>query len=274
MAPMTLLNIWKFDSYQDFMKAYLKTLPSNGRGYAVKISNALKIHPTLLSQIMQGHRDLTLEQASLFCDYVELSEKEGDIFMKLVELSRAGNQSLKTRLKRQLEDLRAHYQEVKAHIPDSAKELTEEEKSIFYSSWQYSAFRMKCSLQEPRSLAQMANELNTTLERAQTISAFLLKTGLIKERNNRWVLGPSNTHIKAESPWSTRHHLNWRARNLGEVENVGSEELCFTAPFSCSAKDLKKIREVLLAAVKETSSTVKQTKPENVYTLCIDLMKL
>jgi uncharacterized protein (TIGR02147 family) len=271
---MALTAIWKFDSYQDFMKAYMKSLPHNGRGYSTKMASALSIHPTLLSQILQGHRDLTLEQAALFCDHVRLSEKEGDLFLKLVEYSRAGNESLRKRLRRQLEEMKSEYKEVRAHVASSAKDLTDEEKSIFYSSWHYSAFRMMCSLKAALSLEDIAANLQITRERAQTVETFLLKTGLIVETKGRLVLGPSNTHVGAESYWSTRHHLNWRTKNLNKIEHLTKEELCFTAPFSCSAQDFKKIKESVLDLVKETSSTVSKTTPEHVYTLCIDLLKL
>jgi uncharacterized protein (TIGR02147 family) len=271
---MALLAIWKFDAYQDFMKAYMKSLPHNGRGYSTKMAEALSIHPTLLSQIMQGHRDLTLEQAALFCDHVRLSEKEGDLFLKLVEFSRAGNESLRKRLLRQLDTIKSEYKEVRAHVATSAKELTDEEKSIFYSSWQYSAFRMMCSLKVAVSAEEIATHLQITRERAQTIETFLLKTGLIMEQKGRLVLGPFNTHVGAESYWSTRHHLNWRTKNLNKVEHLSKEELCFTAPFSCSAQDFKKIKESVLALIRETSSTVSKTTPEHVYTLCVDLMKV
>lgn len=271
---MILLNIWKYDSYHEFMRAYIKSLPQHGRGYAVKIAEALKIHPTLLSQIVQGHRELTLEQASLFCDYVKMSDRESDLFIKLVELSRSGNQSLKYRLKRQLEEMRAHYKEVKAHVSPHATELNDEDKSIFYSSWQYSACRMICSLENPPSLDEISKSLNISADRARAILDFLLRTGLIKEEQGRLVLGPSHTHIGSNSPWVARHHLNWRTKNLNKIENITKEELCFTAPFSCSSEDFKLIRESLLSLIKEITQTVSKTKPENVYSVCIDLMKI
>jgi uncharacterized protein (TIGR02147 family) len=205
---------------------------------------------------------------------VHLSEKEGDLFLKLVEFSRAGNESLRKRIKRQLDAIKNENKEVRAHIPTSAKELTEEEKSIFYSSWHYSAFRMMCSLKTALSAEEIAHNLNITRERAQTVETFLLKTGLILETKGRLVLGPQYTHLGAESYWSTRQHLNWRTKNLNKIEHLTKEELCFTAPFSCSAQDFKKIKDNILDLVKETSSIVSKTTPEHVYTLCVDLMKV
>jgi uncharacterized protein (TIGR02147 family) len=271
---MALPAIWKCDSYQEFMKGYMKSLPHNGRGYSTKVAKALGIHPTLFSQILQGHRDLTLEQASLFCDHIHFSEKDSELFLKLVEFSRAGNESLRSRIRRQLDGLKSEYKEVRAHVGSSTKELSEEEKSIFYSSWHYSAFRMMCSLRDPLSVEEIAAHLQISGERAKVVETFLLRTGLIVETDGRLNMGPFNTHVRAESAWSTRHHLNWRTRNLNKIEHITKEELSFTAPFSCSAKDFKRIKESILELIKETSSVVGKTTPEHVYTLCIDLMNV
>ncbi|MNL47097.1 hypothetical protein D3C87_1698640 [compost metagenome] len=124
------------------------------------------------------------------------------------------------------------------------------------------------------SSAEIAAELKISRERAEEIENFLLKTGLIVEEEGVLRMGPSTTFVPADSHWSTRHHLNWRTKNLNRIEHVTKEELCFTAPLSCSADDFKKIKESVLELIKGTRATVSKTTPENVYTLCIDLLKL
>lgn len=267
-------EIWKWPDYRQFLRNYIASHPKKGRGASSLISTAIGIHSSLFSQILSGRRNFTPEQASLFCDYAELSDIESTYFLKLVEVERAGNQSLKTRLQKEIHELRGHFLEVKAHVQPPTKSLSEHEKSVFYSSWHYSAVRMLCGLEKPITLEEIARTTRLSKKRISEVVKFLLQTGLIVEVNAKLELGPNATHIEAESPWSTRHHINWRVKSFEKIERLQKDELCFTAPFSCSNADHEKIREELLKCIKEISKRVSNSGPQRAGVLCIDLLNI
>lgn len=87
-------------------------MPRRGRGELTKIAAALRVHPTFISQVFRGPRELSLEQAALLAYHLQLSEPEREFFIDLVGLSRAGNDPLKTVLKRRMTMLKEQNQPV------------------------------------------------------------------------------------------------------------------------------------------------------------------
>ncbi len=267
-------KLWQFDDYREYMKAFIQYQPNGGRGQAGKIAAALGIHSTLLSQILNGHRDLTMEQASLFCDYDDMSEAESDLFLNLVSLSRAGNESLRKKLRKQIEEQKNSFSEVRKRVGIVHKKLNTYEQSVFYSSWQYSAIRMLASLEQVPDLNEMAPMLGLTRQRLTEMVDFMLEKGLLIENKGGIKMGHAKTHVDAKSQWASRHHSNWRTRRLTELDNVGDQEICFTSPFSCSAKDYKKIREIFLSAIQEAMQIIADSPSEETHVLCMDLFDM
>jgi uncharacterized protein (TIGR02147 family) len=267
-------NIWQFDHYRDYLKAFIQYQPNGGRGQASKISSALGIHTTLFSQILNGHRDLTMEQASLFCDYDGMSEDESELFLAMVSLSRAGNESLRKKLKKQIEEQKASFNEVKKRVGSVSKKLTTFEQSVFYSSWKYSAIRMLASMEKVPDLNEMAQMLGLTRQRLTEMVDFMIEKGLLIEEKGRVKIGHAKTHVDAKSQWAVRHHTNWRTRNLTRLEVIADHEICFTVPFSCSKKDYQKIREVFLQAIEQASKIVGSSQGEETHVICLDLFDM
>lgn len=271
---MNKLQIWQFNDYRDYLKAFVQYQPNGGRGQASKISNSLGIHTTLFSQILNGHRDLTLEQASLFCDYDNMSEGESDLFLNMVSLSRAGNESLRKKLRHQIEEQKSSFSEVRKRIGSVSKKLTTYEQSVFYSSWKYSAIRMLASLDKVPDLNEMAQMLGLSRQRLTEMVDFMLEKGLLVEEKGRVKMGHAKTHVDAKSQWATRHHTNWRTRNLTRLEVIADHEICFTVPFSCTKEDYQKIREIFLQAIEQASKIVGSSDGEETHVLCMDLFDM
>ncbi|MBO9668132.1 MAG: TIGR02147 family protein [Bdellovibrio sp.] len=267
-------KLWQFDDYREYMKAFIQYQPNGGRGQATKIATALGVHSTLLSQILNGHRDLTMEQASLFCDYDDMSESEAELFLNMVSLSRAGNESLRKKLQKQIEEQKNSFSEVRKRVGVVHKKLNTYEQSVFYSSWQYSAIRMLASLEKAPDLNEIAQLLGVTRQRLTEMVDFMLEKGLLIEEKGRIKIGHAKTHVDAKSQWATRHHANWRTRRLTELDRIQDDQICFTAPFSCSEKDYNKIREILLNAIEEVSQTVAESPSEETHVLCMDLFNM
>ncbi|WP_413557872.1 TIGR02147 family protein [Bdellovibrio sp. HCB209] len=271
---MNKLQIWQFSNYRDYLKAFIQYQPNGGRGQASKISSALGIHTTLFSQILNGHRDLTLEQGALFCDFDGMNESEADLFLNMVSLERAGNESLRKRLKKQIEEQKATFSEVRKRIGSVNKKLTTYDQSVFYSSWKYSAIRMLASLEKVPDLNEMAQMLDLTRQRLTEMVDFMLEKGLLVEEKGRVRIGAAKTHVDAKSQWATRHHTNWRTRNLTRLEVIADHEICFTVPFSCTKEDYKKIREIFLQAIEDASKIVGNSDGEETHVLCMDLFDM
>ncbi|MGH1468660.1 MAG: helix-turn-helix domain-containing protein, partial [Bdellovibrionales bacterium] len=70
------MKIYDYLDYKAFIKAYVKELPKEGRGEYGRLAKASQISSTLVSQVFNGDRDLTLEQSFLVSEYLNLSVDE------------------------------------------------------------------------------------------------------------------------------------------------------------------------------------------------------
>jgi uncharacterized protein (TIGR02147 family) len=263
------MKVFDFENYRDFLRLTLQNLPKRGHGQAAKIAQALDIHPSLVTLVLQGKKDFTLEQASDLAEFWGFSELEADYFVALVGVARAGRESLRRRLRRQLGKLRAQAATLKDLIPP-ATELSAEAKSIFYSQWYYSAIRMLSSLERYHSADAIADRLGLPRAKVNVALEFLLRHGLCVEEAGKLRMGAQSTHVGNDSPLVTRHHVNWRERGIACVENMRDDELFFTSPVSIARKDVPRVRKVLVQAIEDAFKIIDPSACEEVACLNID----
>jgi uncharacterized protein (TIGR02147 family) len=264
------MSIFSFDGYRPYLKDYLLKLPKKGHGELTKIAKVLGVHSTLLSLILSGERDLTLEQAFNLALYLELTDIESDFLSLLVQLSRAGNHRYKAKLKHKIEVLRSEANKISNRF-EHEKTLTEEQRSVFYSTWLYSAIRLYTSTREKGvTLEEVTQKFSLDRKRTLGILNFLVSTGLLCEESDHYKMGVQRTFIEQGSPHLTKHHSNWRVKAIQKSDHLSDQELMFTSPVSISKQDFGKIRESLAELLKSVSSTVKESTAEDIACLNID----
>ena len=263
-------SLFSMVNFRQYVHLWVK---AHGRGEFRRIAESLNIHTTLVSQIFSGKKCLTEEQAAKLCDYMRLNPLESDYFLKLVQLERAGNESLRKLYSRHLKQLQIQSSEIKTRVPE-AEALTEADSAIFYSSWQYSLIRLLTSIPDFKKSEQIAAKLGLPLSRVQEILDFLVSRRLCSVTNGLYHRTEKNTHAEARSPFAIRHHQNWRVKAINLQEQLTQGDLSFTAPISISRQDFEKVREILLATISELSNVVVKSKEEEVAYLGIDWIKL
>jgi uncharacterized protein (TIGR02147 family) len=264
------MNIYNFYSYRDYLKARIDMLPAGGRGELLRIAKAVGIHSSILSQVFQGHRELTSEQAVAVADYLELNENETRYFLLLAQWERAGSEKLKRVLKREIDQIRRDEAQVVRRIPQS-QSLSPEQKAVFYSNWYYSAVRVLSSIPEWKNAEGMRKRLGLTREQFTTIERFLVEHGLCEEQNGILSLGPQSTHIEGTSPLVSRHHGNWRVKAMERHPSLNHDrELAFTSPMSLSRSDVPKVREAALEFISKACEICDPSPSEVSYCLNLD----
>ena len=186
-------SIFFFSNYRSFLKNYLKELPKS-HGVLKAWAEHLKVHSTLVSQVMIGKRDFTEEQALELTDFIGLGSLEKDYFLELLRLERAGTQNLKKYYQTKIKDISTKALKLSERI-EVERKLTEQESAIFYSSWIYSAIRLCCSIDEGLTIDEISGLLQ--VPRPQVLSAieFLRESGFVKQNGARFEIGTQYTHL-------------------------------------------------------------------------------
>lgn len=262
-------SVFDFVDYKAYLLDWLAHAPKRGRGLLSKWAEATRIHKTTFSQIIRGPRHLSLEQAELLARSLELSEGESEYLVLLVNLERAGSTSLRAMFKKQIQAKQRNHQQLSSRVVRS-RELTSEEKAIFYSSWLYSAVRNITALQGLKQPSQIANRLRISHAALEPVLEFLLGCGLCVRDSAGLAPGPQLTHIEAGSPLVARHHGNWRVKAMERHPMITDEELSYTAPVTLSNDDVKKIRALLADLVQNANKIVQPSLSERLFCLNLD----
>ena len=262
--------IFEFSNVQTYLKHYIKQLPKRGFGEAKKIADQLQVSSTYISQILAGAKILSIEQTIALGKYLGLSPLESDYLFYLVQAERAGTQDLKKFCLQKLKEIKESSLSLVNRV-DAKKVLTEQEKSIFYSSAVYSAIHIYCATHKKgRTLEEIAQRFEISRAKANKMMRFLVETQLCIENNEHFFTGTQSTHLEQSSPYLLKHHANWRLRAITAAENLNEKEMMYTLNVALSQKDFDILREEMVIFVTDFLKKVYPSPSEEIACFNMD----
>lgn len=265
-----MVSIFEFDDTKSYLKAHLRKLPKQGHGEASKIARHLSVSSTFISQVLSGERHLTPEHAHALANYLGLSLLENDFLFWLVQLDRAGTADLKTHVREKLRALKEQAIQLVNRV-EAKKILSDEEKSIFYSSPLYSAVHLYASTHaKGRTFEEIIERFEIPRARANEIVRFLREANLLTEHDGRYQMGVQSTHVPQGSPHLLKHHANWRIKAIQTSETLSERELMYTSQVSLSEKDFERLREEMAKLIKSFLDTVHASPAEEIACFNLD----
>ncbi len=263
------MSIFKYKQYKPYFLDFIKAKGSAGRGEYRRISEYLGVHPTLVSQILSGEKDFSVEQVLSLAKHYGLGKSESRYLVTLVEIERAGSKELRDHFIEIRNELQKQSVQVSNRL-DTKKKLSDFEKSVFYSSWVYSAVHLMTTLEKPVDFEFICQRLKISHERAREVLDFLKINGLVSEENGKLKSGATSTHLEMGSPFLIKHHTNWRVRALEKSESLTAEELMYSVNVSLSKKDFQKLREEMVVFIREFLKSVHESPAEDLAQLNLD----
>lgn len=264
------MRIYDFIDYKKYVNARLEMMPKQGRGEYARIAIAANANKATISQIFKGEKHLSPEQAIRVAQHFTLSPKETSFFLLLVNYQKAGSADLQQHLKNEIDHAIEINRELSERLPKT-RELSPEERAVFYSSWMYSAVRVLSSIPPFHTKAEIAKRLRLPHPLLDQILETLLQTGLCVEKDGKILPGPQSTFLPAKSPLVSRHHGNWRIKAMERHPQLkGNEELAYTSPLSLSSADVLKIREILAKTIERVDEIVAPSDCERIFCLNVD----
>lgn len=264
-----MMSIFEFSDYRAFLRGWIKARPKNGRGELRRMADALNVNPSLLSQALSGSKSLSLEMAAELAEYLSLTDKESDYFLTLVEFERAGSVKLRKHLKARIEAAQKEASRIAGRVHVD-RELSNETKSIYYSSWVYTGIRNLVAVKGFGDIAHLSARLQLPKAAVSRAVEFLLEHGLCRMEKGQLTYGPAWTHIPADSPLVVKHHHNWRLRALTKMDDPSEENLFFTGPMSLSAEAAESVRKLLPGWIEKVQKIAGPSTSETVRCLNID----
>lgn len=264
------MQVFEYTNYKAFLKDSIASLPNGGRGEVNRMAKYIGVHPTLISQVLNGQRDFSAEQAHRLCGYLGLPPIDTDFFLLLLQQERAGTAELKKYYKAKMEEVKKASLKIANRLAEH-RTLSDYERSIFYSSWLYMAAWLFTSVDDGQTLDAVSQRFSISRAHASEILQFLKSVQLCSEKNGIYQMLSQHLHLEHGSPFLARHHTHWRVKSLQRIEDLSEEELLFTSPFSVGKKDFRKIREQIIELIKSTSAVIKDSPAEDIACMNLEL---
>lgn len=265
-----LISVYDFKDYREFLNTWIDN--QGQRGLKGQLAEAAGVSSTLISLILKGDKQLSLEQASDLGDFLGMNDKEMDFFFLLVEYGRAGSHSLQQKLIKRIREQQEQAKKLSQRVKKDV-ELTDQEKAIYYSSWVYTGVRNLTATGQFNTVQSIADRLGISPAVAAKALDFLIANGLCKEEKGKILYGPTYMHVDSDSPFVTKHHQNWRLRGFQFMDQYNENNLYYTCPMSLSKEAAEQIRKMLPKFIEEVLQIMRPAASEEVYCFNMDWFK-
>lgn len=267
-----IVKIYHFDSYKEFVNAWVSQQPHNGHGEFRRMSVALDISTTMVSQIFRGEKELSLELACDFCEYLSLSDEESDFFLLLVEYSRAGSFKLKTKLMKQIRN----QQEVAKKLENRLKKehaLDEQAKQQYYSTWIYPAIRILSDIPEVNAAEEISQRLQIPKNQIIRVLNFLIEHKIIIKKDEKLSMGPAHIYLPPSDPLATRNLQNWRQLAFQKMNFQTDETFFYSGQYALSKEVADQLRRQLPDIIENILKLVRPSPSQTTRCLNIDFFE-
>ncbi len=266
---MKNMDIYKFNSYKEYVNEKVKLMPQRGRGQFRKMAEVLRVHPVYMTQVLRGEKEISFEHGLRLASYLRLNEREKEFFMLLLQHARAGDAELREYCGKRIEEFREKSQELSERLRQK-QELTEATRAVFYSSWIYSGVRLLSSVSGFHSPAQIAAYFKLSIEVVQEVVDFLVDAGLCLFEGGELKIGPAVTHLESGSLLVKSRQVQWRAKALERMDHRAPDELFYTGPMALSREARAQIRQELLELIERATKLASESPSEELSCLNID----
>lgn len=266
------MNVYDFKDYRSYLLSVLGD-KTQRRGLKSQAAQYVGCHTTVISQVLNGKIDLSLEQAEKFTRFLNLSEDEEHYFLLMVQKSRSGTKALQSYFQKQIDHHIELHMDMKKRM--GRTELVPKEVSqIYYSSWIYAAIHIALTVPEFRDPFTLARKFGVPETQVLEVLDFLMNANLAVKEKGAYKVGPKHIHLSAQSPYIFNHHRNWRLRALQNFELKRKEDLHYSSAISLSKDDVFGVKESLIEHLKSVNKLIGASKEEEVYALNFDFFKL
>ena len=262
--------VFEFENYKNFVNAWLSAQPKKGHGLRRKMAEAIHTQTGYITQVLSGSAHFSAEQGLRLANFFGLPPEEREFFLLLLQLDRAGTSDyrefISSQIKKAREDRRNLSKRFKAKTFPSDKD-----QSRYFSSWLYACIHVMVTCERFQSSRRtIASALGIPITRATEIIDFLVQSGFIREQGGKLVAGEARAHLGTDSPFLSRHHLNWNLLALQKILTDPTTNLHYSSVVSLSKADVDAFREIFTRALDRSNKIVADSPGEQVFAFTLN----
>ncbi len=264
------MNIYNYKDYRLLLKDRIRM---EGRGAHGRFAEAARCQSSYLSQVLSGVSQLTAEQAYAIASSWGLDEDGLEYVTGLVQLDRSATQEYRQHWKKKIESLARRKEQLSERI-SANKTLSGEEQAKYYATWFYPAIHTLASIPDLRTISALAARLNLPKDTVARAVNDLLSMGLVSLDGDTISVLEHSVHSRS-SGLMFSHHNVWRnIANQRLQDKPQGSNYHYTALYGLSVDDVRKLKDLIAAFIRETRDIVAPSKEETAVCLAVDLFEI
>lgn len=269
-------KIFEYSDYAEFLTDWIKSRPKGGHGVKIRMAKYLGCIPAQITKVLKKDIHLTLDQAAKAITFLELSNFEGQYFLGLVELARAGSNELREIILERLSEIKKKVISPEGISKAKKYNLSEEELKTYYENWYYTAIEVLAQIPKYQTVSAICDYLNLPKSKALNILNFLVEKGIVNKEGSKYIrdlsirfddFEPGSIFFKARA-------INWRNQALASLDQKEENNLNLNLVFTLAEKDIPRLKDSLIEKAKELYKSVEDSPKEEIRCLCIDFFKV
>ncbi len=273
MSENAKRDVFAFRDYRLYIRADIAAHRGE-RGYQKKLAEAAQCRPSYLSQVLNSHVQLTMDQAASLCAFWEFNDDRAEFFLSLVQLERSSSKDLQDFLHKKINSLQKKHKQVSNRVAPAERVTARDDRVAYYSNWIFPAVHVLASVREYQTVDAMVQRLNVPKPVLHTVLDELKRMGFVREENGLFKSIVQDIHVNRESPLNISNHFQWRHRSLAKITEGDSRNIHYTTLYAMSGSDIDLLREMLLDFVEKTRKLVAPSPEEDVVCFLADLFYL
>ena len=270
---MSDVFVFSYDDYKAYVNAYIASQPKKGYGFKSRMAQAADCKTAYVAQVLNGSAHLSLEQAEALNPLFNHNEDQSDFFLLLVQMSRAGTERLRKRLKAQMKVLRDRQTNLKQRFKVQ-NELSASEVLEYFSRWALSATHIATTIPRMKKRENLKKYLGIDEVLLKETLDFLIAKGLVVEADGKLEPGQTKIFAGKDSGILKMHHANWRQKAVQFLDHERPEDVHFTAVYSLSTEDAARIRERLIREIEAVRKIVGPSAEEELHAFTLDFFRI
>lgn len=268
------ISVFDFSEYRQYLLAVLATKPKRGHGWKSQLAKAIGCEVSYISRVLKDQADLSAEQIDKLNIFLGHTDEESRFFHLLQQISRAGTESLRRFLEKQIREALEKRLVLKNRL--QVKEvLSREAQAIYYSAWYYTAVHMALTIGTSQTKEEIASRLGLSIKRVSEVLEFLVSVELAQVVARGYTTGTARLHLGSDSPFISRHHVNWRmeaARALDQETNT--EALHYSSVVTLNEADFTRIKSQLIKAIESAKAVIRDSPAQKICAFNMDWFEL
>ncbi len=266
-------DLFDWADYKELLR-FIEQSDRGGYGFRSKLAKVAGVNVAYVSQVLNKDAHFSLEQGELISAYLGHTNDEGDYFLLLLQIARAGSKKLQARLQRQAEHMKAQRLVLKRRVA-IASEISPAEQLKYYSSWHYAAIHMAITIEKFRTREAISEALQIPLSKTQDVLNTLTQMGLILENENIYTPANKAIFLGRDSELIQLHHSNWRYQVVDFLHRATPTDIHLSSVFSLHSSEVETIRQLILQTIDRSHDVAKASvNEEELHCLVVDFFKI